>query len=183
MKKLAIGMVAVAVMTMVGFAQQAPLPLGQPAPPGTDLKALGTQITEVIWNQHRLDPLGEFYAANVVRHVPEFPDPIVGLEANKGYLSRLFGAFPDSTLELPRVVIEGDWAAMMWVWTGTHTGPLPGLPPTGKAVRLVGISLVHVENGKAVEIWDFSDQLSLLQQLGVIPPLPPPPPPEPPAKP
>ena len=177
MQKAALATLIITLLAVVGFVQLAPLALAQPAPPSTDLQALGAQITDVIWNQHQLDRLGEFYAEGVIRHVPELPDPVVGLEANRGYLRGMFTAFPDSRLEYLRAITEGDWAALHWVWTGTQTGPLPGLPPTGKPVRLEGISLVHVTNGKIVEIWDADDQLSLLRQLGVIPASPPPAPP------
>ena len=136
------------------------------------VREFGRQVTEVVWNRAQVGRLGEFYVEAIVRHVPERPDPIVGLEANKAYIRQLVEAFPDSHIEIRRMLVDGEWAAMHWVWTGTHTRNLPGLPPTGRKVRLVGVSIVHLGNGKAVEIWDFDDQLSMLQQLGVIPPLP-----------
>lgn len=135
-------------------------------------KATGRQATEVVWNQGRVERLGEFYSETVVRHVPERPVPIVGLEANQAYIRDLRAAFPDTRVEIVRIIGEGDWLAFHWVWTGTHTGDLPGLPATGKAVRLEGVSLDRMEHGKAAEIWDFDDQLSMLQQLGVIKPPP-----------
>jgi steroid delta-isomerase-like uncharacterized protein len=136
---------------------------------------LGEGITEIVWNQGHVERLGEFYADNVVRHVPESPDPIVGLEANKEYIRRLRAAFPDTHVDTERAFTDGKMAAVHWVWTGTHLGDMPNLPATGKKVRLPGISLIRVESGKFAEIWDQDDQLSLLVQLGVIT-LPSPPP-------
>jgi steroid delta-isomerase-like uncharacterized protein len=135
-------------------------------------KETGRQVTEVVWNQGQIDRLGEFYTETVVRHVPERPAPIVGLEANQAYIRDLRTAFPDTRVEIVRMVGEGDWLAVHWVWTGTQTGDLPGLPATGKQVRLEGVSLVRAERGRAAEIWDLDDQLSMLRQLGVIPPPP-----------
>ena len=132
-------------------------------------KATGEQLTELVWNQGKVERLGEFYAEDVVRHVPERPAPIVGLAANQAYIRDLRAAFPDTRVEIVRTFGEGDWVAFHWVWTGTHTGDLPGLPATGKTVRLEGVSLDRIENGKAAEIWDFDDQFGMLQQLGVIP--------------
>ena len=141
----------------------------------TAVRATGDAITEVVWNQGQIDRLGEFYTADVVRHVPERPDPIVGLEANKAYIRQVRQAFPDSRVTTERAFTDGANAAVYWVWSGTHTGDMPGLPATGKKVVLPGISLVRVRDGKFAEIWDQDDQLSLLVQLGVIQ-LPPPPP-------
>ena len=140
-----------------------------PAPgPTLNLKAIGRQTTEVVWNQGKLDRLADFYADGVVRHVPERPDPIVGLEANKAYIQGLRGAFPDGRIELVRLLADDGWVAVHWVWSGTQPGPLPGLPATGKPLRLVGMSFIRIENGKAAEIWDVDDRLSMLEQLGVI---------------
>lgn len=132
-------------------------------------KATGEQLTELVWNQGKVERLGEFYAEDVVRHVPERPAPIVGLAANQAYIRDLRAAFPDSRTETVRMLGEGDWLAVQWVWTGTQTGDLPGLPATGKPVRVEGVSLIRHANGRAVEIWDFDDQFGMLQQLGVIP--------------
>jgi steroid delta-isomerase-like uncharacterized protein len=138
------------------------------------VQAAGDAVTEVVWNQGRIDRLGEFYTPDVVRHVPERPEPIVGLEANQAYIRQMREAFPDGRVTTERAFSDGRMAAVSWVWTGTHTGDMPGLPATGKKVRLPGISLVRVRDGKFAEIWDQSDQLTFLVQLGVIH-LPPPP--------
>jgi steroid delta-isomerase-like uncharacterized protein len=143
-------------------------------PPAADAgveaaKATGEQLTALVWNQGKVERLGEFYAEDVVRHVPERPAPIVGLAANQAYIRDLRAAFPDTRVETVRMIGEGDWLAVHWVWTGTQTGDLPGLPATGKPVRVEGVSLIRHANGRAVEIWDFDDQFGMLQQLGVIP--------------
>ena len=40
------------------------------------------------------------------------------------------------------------------------------MPPTGKNVQFSGVSVVHMVDGKAVEIWDFYSVLDMYQQLG-----------------
>jgi hypothetical protein len=45
------------------------------------------------------------------------------------------------------------------------------LPTTGKEVTLEGCVVIHVTNGKVTEEWEYSDDLGLLQQLGIVPPL------------
>jgi len=57
-------------------------------------KATGEQLTALVWNQGKVERLGEFYAEDVVRHVPERPAPIVGLAANQAYIRDLRAAFP-----------------------------------------------------------------------------------------
>ena len=56
--------------------------------------------------------------------------------------------------------------------TGTNTGSMADMPPTGKSVTVSGVSIIHMVNGKAIEIWDFYNVLDMYQQLGfaLIPP-------------
>jgi predicted ester cyclase len=53
--------------------------------------------------------------------------------------------------------------------TGTHTGDLMGLPPTGQRISVEAIDLGRIANGQAQERWGGLNMYSLLTQLGVIP--------------
>ena len=52
---------------------------------------------------------------------------------------------------------------------GKHEGELFGIPRTGKDIRVSGIAIWRIEDGKIVEHWHETNQLGLMQQLGVIP--------------
>ena len=78
-------------------------------------------------------------------------------------------AFPDQTLSIEDQFAEGNEVVTRWTFSGTHQGPLMGIPATGKRVELQGISIDRVEDGKVVEHWAQMDQVSLMQQLGVMP--------------
>jgi predicted ester cyclase len=43
-----------------------------------------------------------------------------------------------------------------------------GIEPTGKRISVRGIQVGRFENGMLVERWGSTDQLGLLQQLGVV---------------
>ncbi len=53
---------------------------------------------------------------------------------------------------------------------GTHKGLFLGNPPTGRPIMVQGIIFARTENGQIVEDWTLTDQLSILQQLGLVPP-------------
>ena len=48
----------------------------------------------------------------------------------------------------------------------THTGDVLGIPPSGKSIRIGGISIARIFHGKIVEGWDNWDQLGMLGQTG-----------------
>ena len=41
-------------------------------------------------------------------------------------------------------------------------------PPTGKHIEVEGITIHRIEDGKIVEEWERYDNLSVLQQLGLV---------------
>jgi predicted ester cyclase len=64
---------------------------------------------------------------------------------------------------------ERNRVATQKTFTGTHTGEMYGIPPTGQRVSLQYVDILRLRDGKIVEHWLALDQLSFLQQLGVDP--------------
>ena len=52
---------------------------------------------------------------------------------------------------------------------GPHRGDLMGIAATGKEVTMEEIHIVRISGGKMVEHWGIEDNMSMMQQLGVIP--------------
>jgi steroid delta-isomerase-like uncharacterized protein len=128
-----------------------------------------------MWNEANLTILDEVYSPEIVRHDCGVPEDIVGLENMKNYLENLFNAFPDLNLTVDEMIIAGNKMVQRWTMTGTNTGSMGEMPPTGKNVQFSGVSIGHFINGKAVEIWDYYNMLDMMQQLGftLAPPQPP----------
>jgi predicted ester cyclase len=51
---------------------------------------------------------------------------------------------------------------------GTHQGEFMGIDPTGNRVTITGVDILRIADGKIVEHWGKFDDLSMMQQLGVI---------------
>ncbi len=137
-----------------------------------DNKALARLFYEELWNRKNLSVANELIAATYVFHMPGSPPGIPpGPEGFTQFVSVFFTAFPDVRVTIEDQVAEGDRVTTRWTSHGTHTGDLMGIAPTGKSVTITGISIDRFENGKVVESWDNFDQLGMLQQLGVVPPM------------
>ena len=54
-------------------------------------------------------------------------------------------------------------------FTGTHKDEFFGIPPTAKSVTLQFVDIMRVREGRITDHWLCMDQLSFMQQLGVIP--------------
>ncbi len=103
-------------------------------------------------------------------YVDRTPSPIRGLAPGKAGIRKaaeIFSkAFPDTKHQLEQVIAEGDRVVLHMSAEGTHTGELFGVAPTGKTVKLSGISIYRLSEGKIVERWAYHGT-GVLEQLGI----------------
>jgi steroid delta-isomerase-like uncharacterized protein len=114
------------------------------------------------------DSLDEFYPPNVVWHNPE--GDIQGIEQAKQFVTMFKTAFPDMGATVEDVVAEGDKVVTRVTLRGTHQGEVEEFgPPTGRQVEAHGITIHRIEGDKIVEEWNSYDNMSIMQQLGLVP--------------
>jgi steroid delta-isomerase-like uncharacterized protein len=99
-----------------------------------------------------------------------FPGMVSGIESLHAFLNMLFAGFPDVQMTILDTIAEGDRVVLRAITEGTHTGMFLGIPPTGKRAKWSSIDIHRIAGGKIVEHWLETDQLGLLQQLGLVPP-------------
>jgi predicted ester cyclase len=76
-------------------------------------------------------------------------------------------AVPDQITTAEHVIVEGDYSAARWRFTGTHTGKLRGMEPTNNKIDYYGMTMYRWENGKIVEGWTLFDVIGFYGQLGI----------------
>lgn len=130
-------------------------------------KALSRQWREE-FDKGNWTVLDEFIAPNVVMHFAGSPEPL-NREAMKQMLKMFYSAFPDMHHTFDDQIAEGDKVVLRLTFRGTHQGEFQGIPPTGKEIAITAIVVDRIVDGKMVEHWSNMDNLSLMQQLGVIP--------------
>ena len=100
---------------------------------------------------------------------PDRPDRGVrgpaGLVATSRWLRETFSGLG---FEHPEVVAEDDRVVVLVTMTGTHAGPVHGIPPTGKPFQQRQCHLFRMRSGKIIEHVALRDDLGLLYQLGVL---------------
>jgi predicted ester cyclase len=110
------------------------------------------------------DVVEDYFAPGFVSHnnPPGFPP---GVEGVKRFFTMFRDAFPDISVEIEEMVVEGDRVAVATTFSGTHEGELMGLAPTGRRVSVTGIDIVRVSGGLIVEHRGLSDIVGLMRQL------------------
>jgi steroid delta-isomerase-like uncharacterized protein len=129
---------------------------------------LRTQI-ELVWGKGEVERVDSAYGDTVVDRMP-IPGQPGGREALKDVVRAFRTAMPDLNMQLHGVLAAGDIGVDFWTLTGTHSGELFGIAPTGKQVEFSGIDMVRVAGGRIAELWHVEEMLQFYTQLGVMPP-------------
>ncbi|MDN5795774.1 MAG: ester cyclase [Intrasporangium sp.] len=112
---------------------------------------------------------GDLMADDFVEHEggPGFP---LTKQGTLEYFRVLLTAFPDFRMDVEDVIAGGDKAVARIKLAGTHQAEFMGIPATGKAVDIGLIDIMRFDQaGLVAEHWGVADQLSFMQQLGVVP--------------
>ena len=129
-----------------------------------NLAALG-KFAEAV-NKGNFDLFREAVAPECLDHDPA-PGQGRGPEGYRKFFSAMREAFPDLSVAPDTMVADEESLAFAYTMTGTHQGVLMGIAPTGKKMSIRGVAILKFRDGKMVERWGSSDQLGMLQQLGV----------------
>ena len=76
--------------------------------------------------------------------------------------------FPKYELFADEMTAEGNRVVVRARVKGTHEGMLNGIPPTYRPVEMSFAIGYEIENGKIIHHWLIADQMSLMEQLGVM---------------
>jgi steroid delta-isomerase-like uncharacterized protein len=123
------------------------------------------------WEQGNVDLLDELLAPEYINHILAAPDLPPGPEGVKEVVSMFHSAMPDLRVVIEDMIAEGEKVATRYALEGTHRGHLFGAAPTGKRLSIKSITLERVSDGKIKEHWRNTDEVDMMRQLGVIPPL------------
>lgn len=131
------------------------------------IKDAARRYYDAVLNRGDIDLLDDLAAADYVEHDP-LPGQGDGRQGLKDRVTMIATAF-SQTFTIEDVIAEGDRVVVRWTGSGTHVGEFMGIPPTGRSFTIAGIDIHRIEGGRMAEHWHVVDQLSLLQQLGLIP--------------
>lgn len=127
-------------------------------------EALARRWHMEMFQEGKLDVADEILAPGFVWHMPDAD--VQGAEGTKELVTSFRTAFPDVAIAHEDTVAAGDKVAIRWTARATHQGEFQGVPATGKEIRMWGIDLFHLREGRIVEGWIDYDLLGVLRQMG-----------------
>ncbi len=133
-------------------------------------KAIVRRYYQEIWSEGELSLVDELFSPNYENHDPATPGEVLrGREAFKQFVGGFRTAFPDLKITITEQYAEGDTVVSGWTAGGTQRGPLMGMPASGRAGAVRGVTITHFAGGKIVRDDAVWDTLGLLKQLGAVP--------------
>lgn len=138
-----------------------------------EMQDFARRRVEVLFNRGELERIEEFVTDDFVNH-EAWPGEDPGPAGFRIRLERLRSAFPDMRMEVRECVAGGDLVAYRAVLSGTHRGELLGMAPTGRRFAAPQMHMLRLRDGRTSEHWATRDDLGMLTQLGIIPPMGPP---------
>lgn len=79
--------------------------------------------------------------------------------------------FPLYEVFAHEMLAEGNKVMVKAGFKGRHEGDFYGIPPTYKMVELTSAIVYEIENNKIISHWLVADQMTLMEQLGVMSPV------------
>lgn len=141
---------------------------------GNDSARLKSEVIrryyDELFNQGRVELVDELLAADYVNHSTSSPLQARGRDGVAAVVRDLRRAFPDLHYTIEEMVISDDAAAIRTTLTGTNDGDFFGLPPTGRRIRVSQITMERFRGDRIVAHHRLTDDLTLLRQLGALPP-------------
>ena len=131
-------------------------------------RAIIQRFIEEILNQKRLVVADEIVAEDFIELDP-FPGQAQGRQGLKDVLGMFFSGFPDMHWVIEEQIAEGDKVVTRFTWTGSQQGAFMGIPATGKQVKVKGVVIDRVIDGRLVDSRILMDSMGMMQQLGVVP--------------
>jgi steroid delta-isomerase-like uncharacterized protein len=130
-------------------------------------KAVIRHLIEEVYNEGYLDGVDELVAPDIFDHaaVPEHQHGIAGFKHVMEWV-RTFS--PDVHYDIDDIIAEGDKVAVRMTQSGTHTGTVRDMSPTGRRFSVDYVHWFRLADGKVVELWAVRDDLTRLQQLGLV---------------
>jgi len=124
------------------------------------------------WNAGDLDGYLSLYDEGIRLH-GYAPEPF-DKAAARGFYEMIWASLaevgePNPSLVFHETLVDGDMYCCRFTMSGVHGADFMGVPATGKAYALEGITILRFRGDRVVERWSSADFLGLLTQLGALP--------------
>jgi C-1 hydroxylase len=118
------------------------------------------------WNRGDLDALFTFWSPDIVHHTRSAS---YGFDETKRLVTDFTMMFAGMRFQVEDMIAERDRVVSRMTWRATHDGGFLGGAPTRKEISCAVLGVARLRNGAIVEHWGVTDELHMMQQMGLVP--------------
>jgi predicted ester cyclase len=127
-----------------------------------ELKAIASAFYECYNRRDLEESFENFIDADLINHTMDGTlDRSEWLSFDKAFLA----ACPNLQLTIKEQFVEDNRVVTHWSCCGTHTGDFFGMEGTGNLIKLTGISIDCIRNGKITEHFAMADFTQFMTQF------------------
>lgn len=136
---------------------------------GFDVEDFVKRSYHEIWNWRLFNKIKTYYSEQYLCHSSSDRE-FYGLGDFTAFILSMLQAFPDAKMSVDHLYWlgndqDGYRVAVRWTLLGTHDGYGIYGDPTGRRVRMMGITHHTIKHGKFVEEWTVFDEFAVMKQL------------------
>lgn len=121
-------------------------------------------------NRHDVEAMASMWEPGGVENFPTLQQSYRVPQEFSAHFRALFQSFPDVQWDSVSITADDDLAVVRSTMHGTHLGHYQGLTATGKTFSVDTIDFLRVRDGTIVQNDVIFDGLTVLRQLGALPP-------------
>ena len=134
-----------------------------------DIKERVKFFYENIVSNHLIEQLSEYVSNDYTVRAGEAIIP-AGIDGMKQHLIDVRKTYPDLKMTIIRQFSDGDTVVSEFIMEGTHIGEWLGMKPTNKKLRMTGVDIDRLVDGKIVEHGGAVNTFETLFEAGIIKP-------------
>ena len=129
-------------------------------------KNIVRQTHDEIWSKGNIALVNELYASDYVGHWAD-GSKTNGLDKLKETISKSRTDMPDLTESIELIIAEGNWVVTYFHSSGTFSGLFGGNTYNNKKLSAKEMAIYKLAKGKIVEQWTVTNNLLVIEQLGI----------------
>lgn len=122
---------------------------------------------EHITSNHLINEIPDYVSEECVIRIGETIIP-VGAEGMQQHMIEVRKTYPDLKMIITRQYSDRDYVISEFIMEGTHKGEWLGMKPSGKKLRITGVNIDQVRDGKILEHGGAANTFEALFEAKII---------------
>lgn len=125
---------------------------------------------EVVVSENLFHEIPQYIAKDYMQKIGE-NEIFIGVEGMQQHLMAVKTIYPDYAMKIGRQFEDGDTVISEFVMSGTLSGEFMGITPTNKVIKITGVDISKVVDGKIVEHGGAANTFEAFWENGLIKPV------------